>query len=104
MTESRGQPDFVYVHSNIPPAMTIREWRAQGAAYRSASDRPLLLACGIAVRAAVAAAWRAVARALGRPRFARVCARGGRHRAPRLGRAARRLAAADRRAAAGASR
>ena len=87
MTESRRPRDFVYVHSDIPPGMTIREWRAQRPANRPASDRPLRLACGIAVRAAVAAAWRAVARALGRPRIARVRAHGGRHRAPRRGRA-----------------
>ena len=83
MTDSRGPHDFVYVHSDIPPGMTIREWRAQRAANRAASDRRLLLPCRIDVRAAVTAAWRAVARALGRPRIARVRAHGGRHRAPR---------------------
>lgn len=74
---------FVYVHTDIPAGMTIREWRAQRAPQRPASDRPLVLACGIDVRAAVAAAWRAVAQALGRPRIARMRARAGRHRAPR---------------------
>jgi hypothetical protein len=79
MTESRGTRDVVYVDSDIPAGMTIREWRAQRAANGPASDRPLLLACGSEVRAAVVAAWRAVARAIGRPRFARVRAHGGRH-------------------------
>jgi hypothetical protein len=82
MTESRRPRDFVYVHSDIPAGMTIGEWRAQRATNWPASDRPLLLAFGISVGAAVAAAWRAVARALGRPRIARVRAQGGRHRAP----------------------
>ena len=31
MTESGGPYDFVYVHTDIPEGMTIREWRAQRA-------------------------------------------------------------------------
>ena len=83
MTESRSQRDFVYVHSDIPAGMTIGKWRAQRAANRPPSDRPLLLACGTCVRAAVIAAWRAVARVLGRPRIARLRAHSGLQRAPR---------------------
>lgn len=30
-----GESDFVYVHSDIPEGMTIREWRAQRAAERA---------------------------------------------------------------------
>ena len=30
------QNDFVYVHTDIPEGMTIREWRAQRAAERAA--------------------------------------------------------------------
>ena len=83
MTESRRPRDFVYVYSDIPPAMTIRAWRAQRAANRAPSDRPLRLACGTWVRAAVIAPWHALARTLDQPRIARVRARGGRHRASR---------------------
>jgi len=83
MTAPRDPRDFVYVHSDIPPGMTIRDWRARRAANRPTSHRPLRLACGVAVSAAVAGASRAVARALGRPRIARVRAHGGRHRARR---------------------
>jgi hypothetical protein len=67
MTDEPSSHDFVYVHSDIPPGMTMSEWRAQRAANRLASDRTLRLACGIDVRAAVAAAWRAAARVLNRP-------------------------------------
>ena len=83
MADPLRSHDFAYVHSDIPAGMTIRDWRARRAADRPASDRRLRLACGVAVSAAVAAAWRAVARALGRPRIARVRAHGGRHRARR---------------------
>ena len=31
MTEPGGPYDFVYVHTDIPAGMTIREWRAQRA-------------------------------------------------------------------------
>lgn len=36
-----GQPsyDFVYVHTDIPEGMTIREWRAQRAAERAAEQQ-----------------------------------------------------------------
>lgn len=36
MTERRGSYDFVYVHTDIPEGMTIREWRAQRAVEREA--------------------------------------------------------------------
>ncbi len=36
MTDWRGSYDFVYVHTDIPEGMTIREWRAQRAAEREA--------------------------------------------------------------------
>jgi hypothetical protein len=84
MTEAPSPRDFIYVHSDIPPGMTIREWRAQRAANRPASDRTLRLARGIDVRAAVAAAWSAVAPASagqGSRAFARVAADIG-HRGP----------------------
>jgi len=32
MTEPTGPYDFVYVHTDIPEGMTIREWRAERAA------------------------------------------------------------------------
>ena len=78
MTDSPGPCGFGYVDSDIPEGMTIREWRARRAAARR-TRRPLLQA----LVGAVARAWRAPARALGRLRIARVRARGGRHRAPR---------------------
>ena len=36
MSES-GPYDFVYVHTDIPEGMTIREWREQSAAQRAAT-------------------------------------------------------------------
>ena len=32
MSESGGRYDLVYVHKDIPEGMTIRDWRAHGAA------------------------------------------------------------------------
>lgn len=32
MTDRPGSHDFVYVHTDIPEGMTIREWRAERAA------------------------------------------------------------------------
>jgi hypothetical protein len=78
MTASDGGCDFLYVHSDIPEGMTIREWLAQRAASRPTRHR-----WRFAARASVVTVWRAAARALAWPRMARVRARGGRHRAPR---------------------
>ena len=64
-----GEPrphDFAYIQTDIPPGMTIREWRAD----RASSTPPRR-------------SWHRVARALARHRIARVRVRGGRHRAPR---------------------
>jgi hypothetical protein len=85
VTSPRGNShDFVYVHTDIPPAMTIREWRAHRAPNNPALQSRPLAACTINVGATAAAAWRAMVRALARPRFARVRARDTRrHRAPR---------------------
>jgi hypothetical protein len=83
MTASDGSCDFLYVHTDIPKGMTIREWRAQRAANRPTPDRWWPRSCGIRARASVLTVWRAAAHALAWPRFARVRARGGRHRAPR---------------------
>jgi hypothetical protein len=38
MSEAGGRYDFVYLHTDIPEGMTIREWRAQGAVKRSTVD------------------------------------------------------------------
>ena len=37
MADPPGSHDFVYVHTDIPAGMTIREWRAHRAAERGAS-------------------------------------------------------------------
>jgi hypothetical protein len=39
MTDEPFSHDFVYVHTDIPEGMTIREWRAQRAADRTAARR-----------------------------------------------------------------
>ena len=83
MTESRGSRDFVYVHSDIPAGMTIREWRAAARGEPAGAGPAAAPGLRHVSRAAAVAAWRAVARALARPRIARVRAHGGRHRAPR---------------------
>ena len=83
MTDLRGSHDFVYVHTDIPAGMTIREWRAQRAASRSATNRRAVFAAGRRVVRLATGMWRAAARALARPRIARVRVLGGRHRAPR---------------------
>ena len=77
--------DFVYVHTDIPEGMTIREWRAQRAASRpSASGRSLRVRVR-RLRESATGMWRAGARALAGPRIARVRvpAAGVGHRAPR---------------------
>jgi hypothetical protein len=83
MADRPGSYDFVYVHTDIPAGMTIREWRAQRAADRpAATPRPLRAAVRRRLDWATRM-WRAGAGALARPRIARVRVRGGRHRAPR---------------------
>lgn len=67
MARSGGPYDFVYVYTDIPEGMTIDEWRAQCAARPARARR----------------SWRHVARALARPRIARVRVPIGRRRAPR---------------------
>lgn len=37
MTDVSGPYDFVYVQTDVPEGMTIREWRAQRAADRAAA-------------------------------------------------------------------
>ena len=78
MTE-RVLRDVVDVESDIPPGMTIREWRRQRTAARPRSARRL----ANAARGLVAGADRVVARALARSRVARVRARGARYAAAR---------------------
>jgi hypothetical protein len=60
MADRPGSHDFVYVHTDIPAGMTIREWRAQRAASRPAADRRSRLA-GSWVRGSVVRMWRAAA-------------------------------------------
>jgi len=74
MTASHGSCDFLYMHSDIPEGMTIREWRA-----RRAANRPTRHPRRLRARAATVTAWRAPARALTWPRTASVRASGGRH-------------------------
>jgi hypothetical protein len=72
MTTTHPPRQLVYVDSDIPPGMTIHEWRRQRAARPpSHSGRQ---ACARAVRAAATRAWGAVARALAWPEC-RACAR-----------------------------
>ena len=78
MTVSDGSRAFVYVHTDIPEGMTIREWRAERAAKRPARHRWRLSG-----RASAVTVLRAAPGALAWPRMARVRARGGGHRAPR---------------------
>ena len=75
--------DFMYVHTDIPEGMTIREWCAQRAA-----SRPVESGRSVRVRvrrlgASAIGMWRAGAGALAGARIARVRVRSGRHRAPR---------------------
>jgi hypothetical protein len=39
MADVGGPYDFVYVHTDIPEGMTIREWRAERATLRGAGRR-----------------------------------------------------------------
>ena len=68
MTGPEAWRDLLYVHTDIPVGMTIREWRAGRAFADPAGARW---------------SWRGVARALARPRIARVRVPRGRRRAPR---------------------
>ena len=65
MSERTATHEFLYLHTDIPAGMTIREWRAGARAARGRRS------------------WRGVARALARPRIARVRVPSGRRRAPR---------------------
>jgi hypothetical protein len=38
MPDAGGPHDFTYLHTDIPEGMTIREWRAQRAAERGATQ------------------------------------------------------------------
>jgi hypothetical protein len=78
MIAADGSCDFLYVHTDIPEGVTIREWRAQRAA-----NRPTRHQLCVRAPASAVTVWRAAASALAWTRMARVRARGGRHRAPR---------------------
>ena len=84
MTREADSHSFAYVECDIPPGMTIAEWRAQRAAERPAAPRqpPTALARR---RLRQAADWirHAGTRALAGPRIARVRVPAGRHRASR---------------------
>ena len=84
MSQEAASHSFAYVECDIPPGMTIAEWRAQRAAERPvvARQRPIVVARR---RLREAARWvrRAGTRALAGPRIARIRVPGGRHRAPR---------------------
>jgi hypothetical protein len=69
MTDPRGPHDFLYVDTDIPAGMTIREWRAQRAASRPAPTRRPLLAVVRRRLDSATRMWPATARA--RPRIAR---------------------------------
>jgi hypothetical protein len=66
MTASDGPCDFVYVHTDVPDGMTIREWRVKHAANRTPRRRWRLRARAAAVAVCGAApgalAWLRVAR------------------------------------------
>jgi hypothetical protein len=84
MTQEPDSYSFAYVECDIPPGLTIAEWRAQRAVERAAVTRQRPI--GVARRRLrEAAQWMrdAGTRALLRPRIARVRVPGGRHRAPR---------------------
>ena len=68
MPDAGGPHDFIYVHTDIPEGMTIREWRAQRAAERAAmhaAEREERRR----QRAATAQRWMAVLSAVVRPRL-----------------------------------
>ena len=84
MSREPDSHSFGYVECDIPPGLTIAEWRAQRAAERPAvtKQRPIDVALG---RLRKAAHWtrHAGTRALAAPRIARIRVPGSRHRAPR---------------------
>ena len=84
MSHELDSHSFAYVECDIPPGMTIAQWRAQRAAQRPAvtKQRPMVVARR---RLRQTADWirDAGSRALAGPRIARVRVPGGRHRAPR---------------------
>jgi hypothetical protein len=57
MTASDASCDFLYVHTDIPEGMTIRQWRA-----RRAADRPTQHRWRLPPRAAAGGVSRATAR------------------------------------------
>jgi hypothetical protein len=52
MTDPPASHDFLYVHTDIPPGMTIRAWRAQRAATPPGGQRSPRFAGGCHARAA----------------------------------------------------
>jgi hypothetical protein len=84
MAQEPDAHSFAYVECDIPPGMTIAQWRAQRAAERPAMTRPRPMIVARR-RLREAADWirDAGTRALAGPRIARVRVPGGRHRAPR---------------------
>jgi hypothetical protein len=72
MSHPPASPRFVYVHTDIPPGMTIREWRAR-TPDGATSKRPRL---ALRIRVAALRAWSAAARAFAWPRIVRVRTRG----------------------------
>ena len=103
MTESRRPRDFVYVHSDIPPGMTIREWRGARRTGRHRTGRGAWPAASLCVRLSPprGARWRAPSAGQGSRAFARVAAGIGRRaeverRVASLRRIAEQLRAASR--------
>ena len=84
MSDEPDSHSFAYVECDIPPGLTIAEWRAQRAAERPAVTRQRPIAAA-RKRLRDAADWirDAGTRALAGPRIARIRVPGGRHRAPR---------------------
>jgi hypothetical protein len=84
MPHQADSHSFAYVECDIPPGMTIAEWRAHRVAERPAMtrQRPMIVARR---RLREAAHWirDAGTRALAGQRIARIRVRGGRHRALR---------------------
>jgi hypothetical protein len=67
MPDAGGPHDVIYVHTDIPEGMTIREWRARRAAERAAT-RAAEREQRRRRRAATAQRWLAVLKAAVRPR------------------------------------
>ena len=75
MPKAGGPHDFIDAHTDIPEGMTIREWRAQRAADRAATQAAEREAPRRR-RAATAQRWLAVLHATVRPRFRNHAAHG----------------------------